>query len=678
MLAYPGRGRLGRAVVLCCAAALLLLYASTALLASRHKGPSYDEGEEIAMGYNIWLRHDFRMEAANGDLVKRWVALPYFWTQPGFPEIDSADWRAGHPYALGYEFLFRSGNRPEDLLLQARAMNVLLGVALGALIFGCSWELFGAAGGLISLLLYCFSPHMLAFGGMVSTEISTCLTLLGSAWSLWRLLHRVSWGRLGASLAFLSLAWLAKLSALVLIPAAVILVALKLAGGRPIEWRLGRPRLIESPGRQLAVFADLAILHAAVVWAAVWAAYGFRYSASPAPNDPGVVFRPQPAVDAISPRVLAFLSWCRRVHFLPEGYLHGVQWLLGDNDHRQAFANGHWWLGGWRGFFPYAFWVKTSPAFLLLLLAGAAVWWIRRRRGMAGAAAPSLYAAAPFAVLVGVYGAVAMTQNVDIGHRHLLPIYPALEVLAGSAAGLLAWRGTRLLLAASLGFFAFESLRIYPDYLAYFSPLAGGPDHGYQRLVDSSLDWGMDLPQLRDWIARHNPGGRTPLFLTYFGTDDPDHYKFKYRWFSDGFNWLPHVPAIPEPGYYAISATNFQTVESCSFGPWTPNAETNYQIYRHRMRILLRLSRRPKLRALLPEDFEQDALLRILQGYDQWTFGRLCAWLRHHRPPDAEIGHSILVWKLGEAELKEALLGPPAELVSGPPLRAVLHDLVSH
>ena len=59
-----------------------LLYVAMSLTASLRKGLSFDEGEELAVGYNIWLHHDFRMEAANGDLVKRWATL-----SPNSPEM---------------------------------------------------------------------------------------------------------------------------------------------------------------------------------------------------------------------------------------------------------------------------------------------------------------------------------------------------------------------------------------------------------------------------------------------------------------------------------------------------------------------------------------------------------------------------------------------------------------
>ena len=56
--------------------------------------------------------------------------------------------------------------------------------------------------------------------------------------------------------------------------------------------------------------------------------------------------------------------------------------------------------------------------------------------------------------------------------------------------------------AALLGWHAIESIKVAPDFLAYFNELAGGPANGYRHLVDSSLDWGQDLPKLKEWLVR--------------------------------------------------------------------------------------------------------------------------------------------------------------------------------
>ena len=52
---------------------------------------------------------------------------------------------------------------------------------------------------------------------------------------------------------------------------------------------------------------------------------------------------------------------------------------------------------------------------------------------------------------------------------------------------------------------------------------------------------------------------------------------------------------------------------------------------------------------------------RWLALVDMLRFARLCAWLRQ-REPDGEIGCSVLLYRLSEKDLQQALYGPPAEL----------------
>ena len=110
---------------------LLSIYAAMSLGAALHKGASFDEQEELAVGYQIWTHHDFRMEGANGDLIKRWATLPYLFTRPTAAATDNDYWQKARAYRFGYEFFFQSGNAPEWLLLQGRAMAVLGVVVIG-------------------------------------------------------------------------------------------------------------------------------------------------------------------------------------------------------------------------------------------------------------------------------------------------------------------------------------------------------------------------------------------------------------------------------------------------------------------------------------------------------------------------------------------------------------------
>jgi len=48
--------------------------------------------------------------------------------------------------------------------------------------------------------------------------------------------------------------------------------------------------------------------------------------------------------------------------------------------------------------------------------------------------------------------------------------------------------------------------------------------------------------------------------------------------------------------------------------------------------------------------------------FEGFRLVRLCAWLRTHRPPDDNVGYSILIWRLDDSMLQNALYGEPPEL----------------
>jgi hypothetical protein len=657
--------------------ALLVFYVVMALSASLQKGQSYDEGEEIAIGYNIWRHRDFRMEAANGDLVKRWATLPLLITKPAAPGSTNPYWRAGGAYEVAYIFFFESGNDPRALLRQCRTMMAVLGVATGLLVFFCSRELFGNLGGLISLTLFVSSPSMLAFGGMVSTEMAVCFTMLGSVWSVWRLLHRVTWGRLLGSLVFLGLLLLSKPSAVVIFPVTAIMIVVKLWRGLPLAWCLGAQRSVRSRFSQVRIFGGLFVLHGLFGWTTIWAHYDFRYLASPNPADPGIVFKTQPQ-DPIDPSVVAFFTWSRRTHFLPEAYIHGVEWLMAQDESQASFMDGRWKYGGWRTFFPYAMWVKTQPA-LILLLGLSLVGWRRLSRPgesagtapddpLSTSAAPALYGAVPFFALAGVYFSIAVTWDLNIGFRHALPIYPAGYVLAGALAFVWAARGLVLktAIALLLAWHVSGPVEIYPHFLAYFSPVAGGPTQGYKRLVDSSLDWGMDLPGLKRWLDQNNPGDREPFFFAYFGVSSPDYYNIKSNRLPGRPDWRLIKPFPLGPGIYAISATLLQGIGRQTVGPWNKLFEKAYQRMLTDLHAFEATANNPAQRAALLEKYPQEFWNSEYAVFEQLRFGRLCAWLRHKRTPDAMVGYSILIWHLSADEIFEAGLGPPVELEEAP------------
>ena len=120
-----------------------------------------------------------------------------------------------------------------------------------------------------------------------------------------------------------------------------------------------------------------------------------------------------------------------------------------------------------------------------------------------------------------------MASGFNIGERHLWPIYPALLVAASRVAklvpGRLGWTGCVVL---ALGHAA-DALRVHPYHLAYFNACAGGPANGRHVLVDSNLDWGQDLPALRDFMQRER---LESVALESFGSEIVDPGVYGIRW----------------------------------------------------------------------------------------------------------------------------------------------------
>jgi len=664
------------------AGVLLALYWWMATSVSPRHGPAADEVAHLTAGYAYDATGDFRLQPENGNLPQRWAALPLRAAGVRFPPPADEAWRQADVGRVGFEFFFGRGNDPARLLLAGRRMIALLGVALGALVFGWARSLFGTAGAFVSLVLCVFCPHLLAHGGLVTSDLAVSAGLLAATLAWWRLAHRVTAGRVVlAGLALGALA-LAKFSAVVFLPLVVALLVARLARRAPLPVRLGRRPTRARGWRRLAILTAAGAAAALIAAAAIWAAYDFRFAAAP-PGDSGPLHfqfswddvllrfpaRPaatdgEPPAPDLNPAHLrpgfpqAAIAFGRDHRLLPEAYLYGLAYVFRFAAWRPAFLDGETRATGWWQFFPVAFALKTPLALFGVLALAALALGVPQVRRAAGRPR-LLYRLAPLLLLLAVYWAFALASHLNIGHRHLLPTYPALYVLAGAAGWW--WRGgfrpAGILVAALLAWFVAESWWIRPSYLAYFNELAGGPAQGYRHLVDSSLDWGQDLPGLRAWLAAHARSGER-VFLSYFGSDDPSAEGIVATRLGDNFFDLRARPALPEmtAGIYCLSATMFQRVYTRVRGPWTAADEQEYR----------RLSgwaaqQAPNFSSTGTTVAPAPVADRLFL-LEQLRFGRLCHYLRD-RTPDAEVGYSILIFRLTGDDVRRALAAPAA--VSG-------------
>ena len=313
----------------------------------------------------------------------------------------------------------------------------------------------------------------------------------------------------------------------------------------------------------------------------MWSAYGFRFGEAVDPSlgfDRGVLLRetktkelqlahrdpsrtiPQPEIDAWPDSLpLRAVTFLERHRLMPRAWLYGLWYTYASTLTRGGYLHGAYSDTGWWYFFPLAMLYKTPTATLLALIAALVTWIaLPRRRPTVDA-----WAATCFLVPLLVYSLSAIGSHLNVGLRHVLPMYPLLFLVIGlAAARLVTWRSTigGVLAGVLVLGLAAESLAAWPDYIAFFNVIAGGSRGGIALLADSNLDWGQDLPLLAAWRRAHPD---RPLFLSYFGMADPSAYGIARVDTPDGYPFpLGHARAWPgkEPAYVAISATNLEGV----------------------------------------------------------------------------------------------------------------------
>ena len=649
---------------------LLALHYALAVGSKLDESTTSDELVHLTGGFSYWQNHDYRLHPENGILPQRWAALPVWLAGAKFPPLaDNEYWRTSDAWVTGHQFFYETGEDHFPRLMAGRAMIALFSVATGLLVFVWSRRLFGVPGALVSLWFFVFSPSFLAHGALATSDVCMAFFFLAAAGTWWRHLH--SAGRQNArvwwlSAVMLGLAFVAKYTAVLLIPMMAVMALVRALAPAPLTF--GR-WTFATPARKFGAVTLSALAQAVVVAGVIWVFYGLRYSAfNPALPPASRFIYPWATIESDLGAAGWMIHQLATWHALPEGYLYGFSYVLESTRIRAAFLNGDYSLTGWPSFFPWTFILKSTVPLMLACVLVARVAIHRWQRSGASLRA-DLYRVMPLVTLLVVYWIFSITSHINIGHRHILPTYPVLYIGLGVLG---AWLTTQRRIALAtvallLGWQTLSAARVAPHFLAYFNEIAGGPDNGYRHLVDSSLDWGQDLPGLKTWLDRNAKG--QPAYLAYFGTGEPAYYGLRVQRLPFVNNFKFPVFYTPlTAGVYCISATMLQHVYSPVRGPWTVELEKEFQ----QLRAL-----EPAFAGAMRDAKTHEELVRVMGAerwqlavtrYDVLRFARLCLYLRA-RAPEAKIGYSIFIYRLTAAEIAGATAGPVstlAQLIENP------------
>ncbi|NOX58000.1 MAG: hypothetical protein GXP29_03975 [Planctomycetes bacterium] len=667
--------------------ALCVVHFVLAVSSVANKSNTYDEIAHLTRGYSYFKTGDFRLAPPHPPLAHAWAALPGLGTDVKFSRgwMDSDSWYTSDVWQIGRAFFYyaKSGNAAtiDSLLWRGRAMIALLSVALAVLVYFASARLFGTRGGLISLTLYAFSPTMLAHARLVTTDCAAALFFACSLAAIWWMLHRVSIASVVCSALSLTGLFLAKMSAVLIIPVGVVMLVVRLMSNVPLPVRIAKRRWeLSSASARVGAFGSVLLIWIVVVWTGIWAAYGFRYdsmlSAEPGrdryyspngvPNGQDVWQWQLRSLDDLKPTI-AFL---REHRLFPEAYIYSAVMSAQTARGRLAFLNGEVSIAGHRWFFPYAFLVKTPLPLLGLILLVCTIPFARGRLAsrqsgsqpheeLSGGLKSWVYRTTPLWAFFIVYWLASLRTHLNIGHRHILPIYPIMFVMCGATVIYLrvGIRWMRACVYSLVAMFAAVSIWTFPNYLAFFNQIAGGPKQGYKHLVDSSLDWGQDLPGVKRFIEKRKSSGQNkPIYLSYFGSGGDravQHFGIEAITLPQRIDPKTSAVTAYRPGTYLISATNFQQVyqmhKGKSLSVWTDDLETEYQ------RTLAEAGN--FLVEYADSAIGGDSVPATMRGTfktcSSLAFARLCNYLRE-REPDHWIGNSILGYELSASDLGAA------------------------
>ena len=307
----------------------------------------------------------------------------------------------------------------------------------------------------------------------------------------------------------------------------------------------------------------------------LWSFYGFRYQARPN----GLQLNPPLAeyVQGLKPHEAWIVSTMARWHVLPESYLYGLADVRLTADFYTSYVLGKIYAHGVWFYFPVAFVIKSTLAFLALLLLTVAAIATRRL---------NCWREILFLVIPPVfYLLVAVSGGMNIGVRHILPVYVFLSVLIGGASmGTSSGRTGNGLTR----FWRFcSSTRCLPgerspSYLAYSNELWGGPSNTYKYLTDSNVDWGQQLKATKQYLDQR---GVKDCWFVYFaeGVAEPSYYGIPCKPLPTiNTLWLNQQIDVPASidGPVLISASNLSGVE---FGPGSLNPYEQFkQLRAHR------------------------------------------------------------------------------------------------
>ena len=511
------------------AAILLFIMFALAVASIKNDSAIVDEIAHIPAGYSYLKYGDYRLNPEHPPLLKDLAAMPLTFMNLKFPKNISA-WKteANGQWETGWNFIYHIGNDADKIIFWSRIPMILVMILLGFYLYKASKEWFGQNTALLALVLYAFSPNIIAHGRFVTTDVGAAAFIFISIYYFIKWVKSPTRKNIAKASIALALAELAKFSAALLIPLFVIIVII-FGFAKIWQDKSNWDKIISKYlNGLLIIFLSAFILIGA-----------FYYPHTK--NMPADKIHAQIAAGIASDKIAPVKNVLDKMADIPllrphAYYLTGFAMVVG----RVAGGNTTYLLGkvtnqSFRAYFPIVYLAKTPLATLILIVisiifALISIW--KSRKGKITRYITNHITEFSLLLFIFIYSYVSITGNLNIGFRHLMPILPPIFILTGyEISKLTKYKFASFALAGLILWLIGTAIFSFPSYTAYFNEAAGGSKNGYKIVTDSNVDWGQDLKRLKTWVYKNNIGN---IKIDYFGGGDPKYYFCKRKYNENG------------------------------------------------------------------------------------------------------------------------------------------------
>jgi hypothetical protein len=511
------------------AATLVLLFFGLSFGSMRGDSAIVDELAHIPAAYSYVHYGDYRLNPEHPPLIKDLAGLPLQFLDLRFPtESDAWVNKVNDQYGVGYEFIYQDGNDAKSLIFWSRLPILLFATAFGIVLYCVIRKRFGTATGLLTLFFYALSPNILAHAHYVTTDVGATIGMFIALLAIVHYFEKPSRNSILILSGALALAQLCKFSSTLLYPFMLLIWAAIIAF-----------RQTDTPWKSLRGIIGASLL--STFWIYLFYIPNTIHLSAKSQSDLFYTNLYTGVGPAIA-HALAPLSPVAILRPLLQYILGIVMVFIRVNTGNVTFFNGDISTHAYHGYFPEIFVLKTQVAFLILLIAlptlAAIRYFSHRKQPFATYLRRHRFefVMASFALY---YFGFAVVGNLNLGIRHILPIYPPLFVLValGCVRLVRSAQATRKpaiigLLVVLLGWYGFSTVSVYPNFISYFNGLAGGPTKANQYFSDSGIDWGQDLDRLKTYIDTHSE--INTVAIDYFGGGMPSYTFCDHVYATDG------------------------------------------------------------------------------------------------------------------------------------------------